>query len=200
MAADLVRLNADVILALGPPGVTAAQKATTAIPIVIVVSGDPVAAGFVRSLAQPGGNITGLFNLADDLIVKHIELLRASVPGLARVAMLVNPANALHAGMLKNAKSAAQKARIGILPVEVRTAREIEGAFAAMSRERVGAVMVALDPLFIQQGREIAAQAAMHKLPSIFANREDAEAGGLMSYGQNQADIYRRAAGYVTGS
>jgi putative ABC transport system substrate-binding protein len=197
MAAELVRLKMDVILALGPPGVIAARKATTSIPIVMVVSIDPVGAGFIKSLAQPGGNITGLSNLAGDLSSKHLELLLTIVPRLSRVAILVNPANAAHAAIPTNVQAAAQKADIKVLAVEAQTPQEIEGAFPRMARENAGAVIVALDPLFIQQVSQIAAQATKHRLPSIFAFREAAEAGGLLSYGQNQVDINRRAASYV---
>ena len=197
MAAELVKLKADAILALGPPGAVAAQKATTTIPIVFVVSTDPVAAGLVKSLSRPGGNITGLSNLAGDLSPKHLDMLRTLVPKLSRVAILLNPANSAHAAVLENFQGAAQKAGIQVLPVTAQTPQEIETAFSTMVRENAGAVIVALDPLFIQQVTQIAAQATRHRLPSIFANREYAEAGGLMSYGQNQVDIYRRAAGYI---
>ncbi len=197
MAAELVQLKVDVIMALGPPGAIAAQKATTTIPIVIVVSTDPVGVGLVKSLAQPGGNITGLSNLAGDLSSKHLEMLLTLVPKLSRVAVLVNPGNAAHARILMNVQAAAQKGGIKVLPVEAQTPQEIERAFSTMAREHAGAVIVVLDPLFIQQVLQIAEQATRHRLPSIFANREYAEVGGLMSYGQNQVDIYRRAAGYV---
>jgi putative ABC transport system substrate-binding protein len=197
MAAELVQLKVDAIMALGPPGVIAAQRATATIPIVMVVSVDPVGAGFVRSLARPGGNITGLSNLAGDLSSKHLELLHTIVPGLSRVAMLVNPANAAHAAASRNVQAAAQKAGIKVLVVEAQTFEEVEGAFARMAREDAGAVIVALDPFFIQQVSQIAAQATRHRLPSIFAFREAVEAGGLLSYGQSQVDLYRRAANYV---
>lgn len=197
MAAELVQMKVDVIMGLGPPGAIAAQKATTTIPIVMVVSVDPVGAGLVKSLAQPGGNITGLSNLAGDLSSKHLEMLLTMVPKLSRTAVLVNPANSAHATMLKNVQTAAQKTGIKVLPVQAQTPQEIDSAFSTMARESTGAVIVALDPFFIQQELQIAAQATKHRLPSIFANRESAEAGGLMSYGQNQVDIYRRAAGYV---
>lgn len=197
MAAELVQLKVDAILALGPPGVIAAQKATTAIPIVMVVSVDPVDAGFVKSLARPGGNITGLSNLAGDLSSKHLEFLLTIVPKLSRVAMLVNPANAAHAALRTNVQAAAQRASVGVLVVEAQTQREIESAFSTMAREHAGAVIVTLDPFLIQQVLQIAEQATKHRLPTIFAFREGAEAGGLLSYGQNQVDIYRRAAGYI---
>ncbi|HEV2009300.1 MAG TPA: ABC transporter substrate-binding protein [Burkholderiales bacterium] len=197
MAAELVQLKVDAIMALGPPGAIAAQKATTTIPIVFVISVDPVDAGLVKSLARPGGNITGLSNLGGDISGKHLQMLLTMVPKLSRMAVLVNPANSAHATILKNVEVAAQKAGIKVLPVKAQTPQEIESAFSTMTKENAGAVIVALDPLFIQQGLQIAVQAAKHRLPSIFANREYAEAGGLMSYGQNQVDIYRRAAEYV---
>lgn len=197
MAAEFVQSKVDVILALGPPGAIAAQKATTTTPIVFVVSSDPVATGLVNSLAKPGGNITGLSNLAGDLGAKHLELLLTMVPRLSRVAILINPTNPGHAMTLTIVEAAARKASVKIQPVKAQTPREIENAFAMMASERAGATIVALDPLFIQQGSQIAEQAAKHRLASIFANREFAEMGGLMSYGQNQVEIYRRAAGYV---
>jgi len=197
IAAELVQLKVDVILALGPPGAAAAQKATTTIPIIMVVSSDPVAAGFVKSLARPGGNITGLSNLAGDLSPKHLELLHVMVPKLARVGVLLNPANSAHGTIVSNVQTAAQKIAIKVVPAKASTLEEVDGAFATMVRESVGAVIVALDPFFIQQVHGIAARAARLGIPSIFANREYAEAGGLMSYGQNQVEIYRRAADYV---
>ncbi len=197
MAAELAQSRVDVIMALGPPAIVAAKKATSTIPIVIVTSLDPVGAGFVASLARPGGNVTGLSNLGGDLGPKHLELLRAAIPALDRVAVLVNPANTAHAPILKDIQAAAQRAGMAVVPVEAQSPQEIESAFTAMIRERARAVIVVLDPFLIQQGVQIAAQAAKHRLPSIFTNREFAEAGGLMSYGQNQVDIYRQAATYV---
>ena len=197
MAAQLVQANVDVIMALGPPAVDAARKATRTIPIVIVVSNDPVEAGFVKSLARPGGNITGLSNLAGDISPKHLELLHAIAPKLARVAVLTNPGNMAHAAMLKSVESAGRRIGVEIFAAQAQTPAEIERVFAFMARERAGAVLVGLDPLFIQQERQIASLSTQNRLPSVFANREYAEAGGLMSYGQNQTDIYRRAATYV---
>ena len=197
LAQELVRLNVDAILALGPPGAIAAQKATTTIPIVVVVSVDPVAAGLVKSLAQPGGNITGLSNLGLDLGAKHLELLLAIVPKVSQVAVLVNPVNTTHGTILERVQTASQTVGVKVLAVQAQTAQDIDSAFAKMSRENAGAVIVALDPFFIQQALQIAARATKHRLPSVFAFREAAEAGGLLSYGQNQVDIYRRAAGYV---
>lgn len=197
MANEFVKSRADVILALGPPGALAAQKATSTIPVVFVVSADPVAMGLVRSMSKPGGNVTGIFNLAGDLSAKQLEVLASCVPKLARAAMLINPANTANLDALRGLGPAAKRMGIEILPMRAQTVDGIDSAFSAMARERPGALIVALDPLFIQQLAQIASLAAKHRLPSIFANREFAEVGGLISYGQNQVEIYERAAGYV---
>ena len=197
LAAELVRAQVDVIVALSPPGAAAAQTATRTIPIVFVVSTDPVATGLVRSLAVPGGNLTGLANLAGDLSAKHLDVLVKLVPRLAHVAVLVNPANLGTEAVLGNVYAAAARRSIKILPVKAKTPREIEPAIAAASTARAEALIVALDPLFIQQVEQIAERALAHRLPSIFANREYAQAGGLVSYGQNQIEIYQRVATYA---
>jgi putative ABC transport system substrate-binding protein len=197
LAAELVRLKVDVIVTAGPPAIVAAQKATTTIPIVIVTSIDPVDAGLVKSLARPGGNITGISNLSGEVSPKHLELLLTMVPKLSRVAVLVNPANSAHATMLKNVQAAAQKAHVKVLPVEARTLQEIETAFSVMTKENAGAIIVGLDPFFNQQVRQIAELAAKHRLPSISAYAVYAEGGGLMSYGSSLTDNFRRAATYV---
>ena len=193
LVAELVRLKVDVIVAAGPPVVVAAQKATTTIPIVIVTGIDPVAAGFVKSLAHPGGNITGISNLSGEVSPKHLEMLLTMVPRLARVAVMVNPANPAHASMLKSVQAAAQKATVKILPVEARTPQEIETAFSVMTKENAGAIIVGLDPFFNQQRRQFVELAAKNRLPSIATFREYVEDGGLMSYGQNLAEQYRSA-------
>jgi putative ABC transport system substrate-binding protein len=197
MAADLVQRKVDVIVALGPPGATAARDATATIPIVFVVSADPVAAGLVKSFARPGGNVTGVFNLGGDVGPKHLEMLRAIVPRLAKVAVLGNPANAGYEGMVRNVRAAATKAGVAMVTAQASTEPEIDAAFAAIERERAGAVIVALDPLYIQQRAQIVQRAAAQRLPSAFAFREPVELGGLLSYGQNQLEIYERVAGYV---
>ena len=197
LATEVVRLKVDVIVAAGPPAIIAAQKATTTIPIVIVTSIDPVDAGLVKSLARPGGNITGISNLSGEVSPKHLELVRTMVPKLSRVAVLVNPANSGHATMLKNVQAAAQKANVEVLPVEARTLQEIETAFLVMTKENAGAIIVGLDPFFNQQVRQIAELAAKHRLPSISAYAVYAESGGMMSYGSSLTDNFRRAATYV---
>jgi ABC-type uncharacterized transport system substrate-binding protein len=197
LAAELVQMKVDVIVAAGAQDISAAQKATSTIPIVMATAPDPVGSGFVKTLARPGGNITGLSNLSAEVSPKHLEMLLSMVPKLSRVAVLVNPANPAHAMVLKSVQSAAQRTSAKILPVEARTAPEIEKAFSAMAREKAGAVIVARDGFFIQQVRQIAELAAKNRLPSISGYRNYAEAGGLMSYGQNPAESFRRAATYV---
>ena len=197
LVAELVQLKVDVIVTVGERTHSEAQKATTTIPIVMVNVADPVGSGLVKSLARPGGNITGLTNLSIEIAPKHFEMLRNMVPKLSRVAILVNPTNSFHSTVLKNIQAAAQKVGVKVLPVQARTPQEIENAFSTMTRENAGAVIVAADALFIQQVRQIAELTAKNRLPAISVNREFAEAGGLMTYGPNPTDQFRRAATYV---
>jgi len=197
LVADLVQLKVDVIVTAGSAATSAAQKATSALPIVMATTADPVGSGFVKGLTRPGANITGLSNLSVDISRKHLEIMLSIIPRLSRVAVLINPTNSSHAAILKSTQDAARKLDIKVLPAEARTPQEIERAFSAMARERAGAVIIAIDAFFIQQGRQIAQLAAKQRLPSMAGSREYVEAGGLMSYGQNLADNYRRAATYV---
>ena len=197
LAAELVQLKLDLIVVAGTPAVGVMQKTTTTIPVVIVDVSDPVDSGFVKTLARPGGNITGLSNLNADISPKLLEMLLSMVPKLSRVAVLVNPSNPSNTTVLKNIQVAAQKVKVKVLPVEARTPQEIEKAFSAMAREKAGAVIVPRESLFISQLRPIAELAARHRLPSISMLLEYADAGGLMGYGSNATDIYRRAATYV---
>jgi putative ABC transport system substrate-binding protein len=197
LAAELVRLKVDAIVAAGSAATSAAQKATTTIPIVFGGTNDPVGSGFVKSLARPGGNITGLSNVSVEMSPKLLEMLLTMAPKLSRVAVLVNPTNSGHATMLKNVQAAAQQANVKVLPVEVRTPQEIETAFSAMTKENAGAIVVVRDALLNQQVRQIVQLAAKHRLPLVAAIREYVDAGGLMSYGPSINDSYRRAATYV---
>lgn len=197
LATELVRLNVDAIVVAGSPAASAAQKATSTIPVVMGSVADPVASGFVRSLARPGGNITGLSNMQVDLSPKLLEVLLGMVPGLARVSLLVNPDNPVHRVIVNDVQAAARKAGVTILPVEARNAQGIEGAFSTMIREKAGAFIVASAPLFTQQRHEIARLAAKHRLPSMTPFREYVEAGSLLSYGYNPGELYRRAATFV---
>ena len=197
LAVELVQLKVDVIVCGSSQGIRALQHATTTIPIVMATSGDPVGSGFVASLARPGGNITGLSNLLGDIGPKQLELLLGIVPNLSRVAMFVNPVNPANATNLKNAQSAAQKVNVRVVPVEIRSSQEIESAFSMMTRERTEAVIVTTDAIFIEQRRQIVQLATKLRLPSISGMGEFTEAGGLMSYGPNFPEQYRRAATFV---
>src|SRR5205823_3169022 len=197
LAAELVQMKVDVIVAGSTPAIQAAQRATSTIPIVMVRVGDPVGSGFVASLARPGGNITGLSNISVDASSKYLELLRAAVPRLSRVTVLVNPANPIHSDFLKRVQATEKTNSVTISPVEASTASQIETAFGAMTRERAGALIVLPDPLFSSQARRIAELAAQQRLPTMFWTRGLVEAGGLMSYGQSNAEHYYRAATYI---
>jgi len=197
LAGELANLKVDVIVTAGTSATSAAQKATLSIPIVMAAIPDPVGSGFARSLARPGGNITGLSNLASDLGLKHLEMLLGMAPKLSRLAVLTNPTNPSHAAFLKNIQTASTKTGATIPSYDARAPQDIENAFAEMNRQKVGAVIVAPDTFFIQQLRQIAGLAAKYRLLSIAHLREYAEVGGLMSYGTNLTEHFRRAATYV---
>jgi putative ABC transport system substrate-binding protein len=197
LASELVRLKVDVIVAAATAATSAAQKATSTVPIVMGIVADPVGSGLVKSLAHPGGNITGLSSIAGDLSPKLLELLRNMVPKLSRVAVLVNPSNPIHATTLKNVQIAAQGINVKVLSAEAQTSQEIEKAFSMMSREKAGALIVMRDEFLNQQARQISELAAKNRLPSIAGLREYVEAGGLLSYGSSISDVFRRAATYV---
>ena len=197
MAADLVQMNVDVIVAVASPAIGAAQKATTTIPIVMAATGDPVGGGFVKSLARPGGNITGLSNMGSDISGKLVDLLLSTVPKLSRVAVLVSPTSTNYRTISESVQSGARKAGVKTLVVEASTSREIENAFSMMARENADAVIVGPASLFDLQKRQIAELALKYRMPSMFGNRANVEAGGLMSYGRRLTDNYRRAAIYV---
>ena len=197
LASELVQMKVEVIVTHSTPATQALQRATKTIPIVTAAVIDPVGSGFAVSLARPGGNITGLSVITVDVSPKHIELLKIMMPTLSRVAVLVNPGNPVHAAVLKSIQAAAQQVGIKILPVNARSPEEIERGFAMMKREHAEAVIIVADAFFFGQGRQIAELALKNRMPSIFQDREHVEAGGLMSYGQNVTDFFRRAATYV---
>jgi len=201
LAAELVRLNLDAIVTQGTPASRAVQQATATISIVMVNVGDPVGSGFAKSLARPGGNMTGLANLSAEIGPKQLEMLLTMVPRLSRVAVLLNPTNTANTGLfLKNLQAAGVSANITILPVEARNAENIDKAFSTLLRQRAGAVIVSFDGLFAAQRPRITALAAKHRLPTIRAYKEDAESGYLMSYGPNALDPFRRSAMLVDKS
>jgi len=197
LAAELIRTKVDVIVGTGTAVISALHKATRTIPVVSAVVADPVGAGFAASLARPGGNITGLTDFQPEMNEKHLELLTVCVPRLSRFAVLVNPTNPSHPELLKRIQVTAQKVGIDVLAKDAGTRDDITRSFDAMARDRAQATLVLGDGFFLQQVRQIGDLALKHRLPSISLNLEYAEAGGLMSYGPNITDNYRRAASYV---
>ena len=196
LAAELVRLNVDVILTTGTPGIRAAKNATTTIPIVMVTSGDPVGFGFVASLARPGGNITGSSTFGPELSAKRLELLKETLPRTQRVAVLFNPDNSINDRNLPAMEQTAKLLKIRLQRFEVRGAEEFKNAFAAMTKQRVDAVALPEDDFLNANQNEVAELVAKQRLPSI-GRAEFAEAGGLIGYAVNFFDLYRRAAIFV---
>src|SRR5690349_21742407 len=196
LAAELVRSKVDVLVTLSTPAAQAAQKATRAIPIIMIV-GDPVGTGLVKSLAQPGGNSTALSLITAELCPKLLAMLLEVAPGVSRVAVLLNPANDVNVVMLKNLQAAAQDVGLKIQPVEANTRAEITSGFAAMARENAGAVFVAQDGFLGEHKNFIAELAIKHRLPSISNSNRYVGVGVLMSYGQDGGENPRRAATYV---
>jgi putative ABC transport system substrate-binding protein len=195
LAAELVRLKVSVIVAELTPAVQAAKNATQTIPIVMAPAGDPVATGLVASLARPGGNITGFSNIAAELAGKRLELLREVVPGLARVGILIHGADPLDKLFVEETQAAAARTGIQLHIAGVARPEDLDAAFAAITKERVGAVIVPGNlPV---PGRQVAQLALRYGLASISPRSEFADSGGLMSYGASFADIQRRAAGHV---
>jgi putative ABC transport system substrate-binding protein len=198
LAGELVRLKVDLIVAVPTPAALAAKNATGTIPIVMISVPDPVSLGLVASLANPGGNVTGVaFSVGIDIIGKELQVLKEAVPRARRVAILLNPTNPGHALTLGKAKADAQLLGLSLTFVEARGPSEFDSAFAAMARERVDAFLVVADSMFAAHGTRLAELAVRHRLPSVYAFREYVDAGGLMSYGPNLATQYRQAGVYV---
>jgi putative ABC transport system substrate-binding protein len=197
LAAELVSMNVDVLMTGGTAANSALQKATTTIPIVNATMSDPVGNGFAKSLTHPGGNITGLALATTDMSPKHVELLRLIVPKLTSLGLLVNLGNSAHPAVAKSITTNAQRLGIKVRVLDARNADGLTRNFSIMKQERTEAVIAVVDAFFISQRREIAELALKNNLPSMFSAQEHVEAGGLMSYGQNLADLYRRAAAYV---
>lgn len=197
LAAELLQSKVDVIVTTGTPANYAARKATATVPIVMTLAIDPVGEGLAASLARPGGNLTGLSIVGIELGQKHVEILKTLVPALSRVAVLWSSNNPGHPARMKAVESAAQTLGVRILAFDGRTADDIEKSFSGMARGNAQAVLVLGDTFFVQQTRQIAALALKHALPSLFLSREFPEAGGLISYGPDIKDNFRRAAAYV---
>jgi putative ABC transport system substrate-binding protein len=195
LAAELVRLKVDVIVVPADQNALAAEHATRAIPIVMI--GNPVGSGLVANLARPGGNITGLSVLAPEIVGKQLELLKELIPRVSSVTTLWNPTNPGHSRALEEARIAARSLGIKLQISGARGPDEFEGAFAAMTRERVGAVLVLLDGMFLLHQSRIIDLAAKSRLPAMYSRRSDVTGGGLMAYAPSLPDIFRRAATYV---
>ena len=198
LAAELVRLKVDVIVATDNPAIAAAQKATKTIPIVMSVVLDPVGSGLATSLARPQGNITGTSMMAPDIVGKQLQVLKEVVPNVSRVAVLWNPANPGSAPQLREAEAAARALRVQLQVLEARVPKEIDSAFATMTRERAGALVILADAIFTNQRRQIAELAMRRHLPSVYGVREYAEAGGLIAYGADSLDLERRSTAFVS--
>jgi putative ABC transport system substrate-binding protein len=197
LAAELVSLKVDVIVATVPGATLAAKRSTASIPIVMVNTPDPVQLGLVVSLGRPGGNVTGTTTLSADLSSKQLELLKEAVPRAVRIAVLWNPSNPWHSIALKGAEAAARSLAVQLQILEVRGPEGFDSAFEAMTRNRTGAVLVLADPLTAFHRSHLANLAAKRHLPGMYGPREYADAGGLMSYWAHYADLYRRVASYV---
>ena len=197
LAADLVRLKVDVIVTTATSDALAAQKATKAIPIVMVAAGNPVANGLVESLARPGGNVTGLSQMLQELSGKRLALLKEVVPKLSHVAVLWNPQSASATLNWKENQQPARQLGIELHSLEVRSPNELDKAFEAATRARAGALAILPDPVITTNLKQIVDFAARSRLPSIYQSSEFADAGGLVTYGPDRADLFRRAATYV---
>ncbi len=191
------KLNIDLIFVGSPAMIYPVRQATRTIPIVMGYSVDPVGNGFVTNLAHPGGNLTGLASSGEDTSLKQLKLLAAVVPNLSRVGLLQNPEDSNSASVLKSTQAAARMAGLELVPVDARAPPEIDDAFQVLARERVGALKVSPDRFFLTRQRQLADLALKYRLPSIFADRDYVEAGGLMSLDESLKDFYRRAAPFV---
>jgi putative ABC transport system substrate-binding protein len=198
LAEELANLKVNVMVAFGSKAVLAAQRAAGTIPIVAPVLGDPIAIGVTRSLARPDGNVTGSAILAVELFSKHIELLKEVAPKASRIAVLINPANATGAteSMRQSMNRTAKTLGVELLQFELRSSRDFASAFAAAAKERVDGLYVLSDTLFRSNAAEIARLAAQQRLPSV-GTREFADAGGLVGYGANDAEMYVRGAYFI---
>jgi putative ABC transport system substrate-binding protein len=199
LVGELLRLNVDVLVVGGTVATRAAMAQTRTVPIVFASVGDPVGSGLVTSLARPGGNVTGLSNRASDLSGKQLELLKAAVPQVSRVTVLHNPvtrAAAMPAAQ-DETREAARALAVELQVLEVRQPKDLASAFSKLTVWRAGAVLALSDPVFGSELAQFAKLALQHRLPAMYGRREFVEAGGLLAYGPNFSDIYRRAATYV---
>jgi putative tryptophan/tyrosine transport system substrate-binding protein len=195
LAAELVRLQPDIIVTSGSLGIVALMKATSKIPIVMAAIGDAVGNRFVKSLAQPGGNVTGLSFLDPDISTKRLELLKEAMPRVVRVAVLRHPAGGKQS--LNATLATAQSLKVQVQVLEIKVPNEFDGAFTAAKKGSAEAINVMASPILFAYRKELVDLSAKHRLPGMYENKEFVEAGGLLSYGANLDDLYRRAATYV---
>jgi putative ABC transport system substrate-binding protein len=197
LAADLVRLNVDLIVTTTTPAAVAAKNATRTIPIVFVNVADPVATGLVASLARPGGNLTGVTNFFGTTTLKQLDLLLTAVPKASRIALLSNPDNQSMQGLIKSLESASEKRAVRLFNVEARTATDLDRTFSNVLRQRPDALLVLAELVFFANRKRVVAFAAKAHLPAAYPQPEYVEVGGLMSYGPDIEQLHRIAARYV---
>jgi putative ABC transport system substrate-binding protein len=197
LAADLVRRGVAVVACFGNAAALAAKAATTAVPVVFAVSEDPVRIGLVASLARPGGNLTGVNYFSAELVAKRLELLRALVPGAAKIAVLVDPAAPPTPTTVRELETAARAMGLQTQVLNARSSAEINAAFATVARERPDALFVASGFLFTSRRVQLVHLATLHKVPATYPERQFTETGGLMSYGANYADVHRQIGVYA---
>jgi ABC-type uncharacterized transport system substrate-binding protein len=197
LAAELVRMDVDVIVAPSSTFVEAARRATTAIPIVFTVHADPVGLGHVASLARPSGNATGLSMLLTELATKELEMMKEAVPQARRIGILWNPTTPSHVPALKAIEAAGERLGVQLRMVPARTLEEFDSAFSTMTQEAVSSFLAVASPLIVAHAGPLAGLAIKYRLPGMYPFKENVEAGGLMSYGADRDDLYRRAATYI---
>jgi putative ABC transport system substrate-binding protein len=197
LVAELIAAKVDVIVTAGTPAALAVKKATSTVPLVMVAVGDPVGTGLVPSLARPDGNLTGLSSVAPDLEGKRLELLREIVPSVSRIAVFINSVNPFHATSMRQAQSAGKTLGIKVQQYDIRKSEDLDGAFAAIRKERPDALLILADRVFLHNRERIVDFTEEQRLPNVSAYKEVVEAGGLMSYGPSYEDMHKRAAIYV---
>ena len=197
LAADLVRMKVDVIFATSSTLVEAARQATKTIPIVFATHADPIGSGHVASLPRPGGNITGLSELTTEIDAKALEILKGVVPQSTRIGVLWNPTTPSQVPGLQSVKAAGERLGLALSIVSTATVEDFDAAFASMARENVGGVFVMPAPVTVSFRARLAELALKRRLPTVFGNKENVVAGGLMSYGVDRNDLTRRAALYI---
>jgi putative ABC transport system substrate-binding protein len=198
IAAEFVRLKVDIIVAVGSGDISAAKEATTTIPIIMVIGGDVIGSGFVASLARPGGNITGLSTLRPELMGKRLELFKEILPKLSRVAVFANSSSRDYASVLKELDTAAGAIGVKLQHMDIQVAADFDSAFRAAAKGRAEAALVRVaGPILTPQRKHVVELAVKNRLPAMYERAEEVEAGGLISYGVNISDMYRRVATYV---